>query len=101
MSAATKRQLISVEAYLAGELVSPTKHEYLAGVVYAMAGARNIHNDIAGNIFGLLHARLRGRPCRPYNSDTKIRLRLPAGLRFYYPDVQVTCQPNPPGDTFQ
>jgi Uma2 family endonuclease len=93
--------LISPEEYLEGELVSPIKHEYLGGVVYAMAGARNVHNDIAGNAFDSLHARLRGKPCRPYNSDTKVRLRLPAGLRFYYPDLQVTCHPNPPNDSFQ
>ena len=93
--------LISPEDYLEGELTSPIKHEYLSGVVYAMAGARNVHNEITGNAFASLHTRLRGKLCRPYNSDTKVRLRLPAGLRFYYPDVQVTCQPNPPDDTFQ
>lgn len=93
--------LISPKDYLDGELRSDVKHEYLGGVVHAMAGAKNLHNAIAGNILGLLHARLRGKPCRPYNSDTKVRLRFPAGLRFYYPDAQVTCHPNPPGDTWQ
>ena len=93
--------LVSPEDYLDGELESEVKHEYLSGVVYAMAGARNVHNDIATNVIGMLHARLRGKPCRTYNSDTKVRLRLAAGLRFYYPDVQVTCQPNPPSDSFQ
>lgn len=92
---------ISVEDYLAGELSSPIKHEYLGGVVYAMAGARNVHNLIAGNVFGVLHARLRGQRCRPYNSDTKIRVRLPSHVRFYYPDVSVVCRPNPQTDSFQ
>ncbi len=82
MSAVKKLNLISVEDYLAGELVSPVKHEYLGGVVYAMAGARNAHNLVATNVVGSLHARLRGRRCRPYNSDTKIRLRLPLHVRF-------------------
>ena len=93
--------LVSPEDYLEGELVAEVKHEYLSGVVYAMAGARNVHNEIATNALAALHNRLRGKPCRPYNSDTKVRLRLPGGLRFYYPDAQVTCQPNPPDDTFQ
>lgn len=101
MSAARKLNLISVEEYLAGELVSPRKHEYLGGVVYAMAGARNVHNTIAGNVFASFHSRLRGRPCRPFNSDTKIRIHLPTQLRFYYPDVSVTCRPNPAADSFQ
>ena len=101
MSAAKKLNLVSVREYLAGELISPVKHEYLGGVVYAMAGARNVHNVIAGNIFAALHARLRGRRCRPYNSDTKIRVRLPTQTRFYYPEVSVVCRPNPPTDSFQ
>jgi len=101
MSAAKKLSLVSVEDYLAGELASPIKHEYLGGVVYAMAGARNVHNIIAGNIHGSLHGRLRGRKCRPFNSDTKIRVRLPTHLRFYYPDCSVVCRPNPQDDSFQ
>ena len=101
MSAAEKLNLISVEDYLAGELVSPIKHEYLGGVVHAMEGARNLHNTIAGNVLGSLHARLRGRRCRPFNSDTKIRVRLPTHWRFYYPDVSVIGRPNPLDDSFQ
>ena len=101
MTAAHKLNLISVEEYLAGELVSPIKHEYLGGVVYAMAGARNVHNLIASNILGTLHGRLRGKRCRPFNSDTKIRLRLPTHDRFYYPDASVICRPNPQSDSFQ
>ena len=93
--------LITPEDYLEGELHSEVKHEYLAGVVHTMAGARNVHNDIAGNIFAVIHAQLRGNPCRPYNSDTKVRLRLPTGFRFYYPDAQVTCQPNSPNNSYQ
>ena len=101
MSTARTLNLVSVQDYLAGELISPVKHEYLGGVVYAMAGARNAHNLIATNAVGALYARLRGKPCRPFNSDTKIRIRLPTQARFYYPDVSVVCRPNPQTDSFQ
>ncbi len=101
MSEAEKWEFVTVEDYLAEELLSPVKHEYRDGIVYAMAGARNIHNDIAVNTLATLHTRLRGRPCKPCNSDTKIRVRHLAGTRFYYPDVSVVCQPNPPGDSWQ
>jgi Uma2 family endonuclease len=101
MSAAPRRQLVSVDDYLAGELVSPVKHEYLGGVVYAMAGARNAHNLIASNVLVAVGSRLRGSRCRPYNSDTKIRVRLPTHVRFYYPDASVICRPNPQTDSFQ
>jgi Uma2 family endonuclease len=101
MSAVEKRNSVSVQDYLAAELDSSVKHEYLGGAVYAMAGGTNAHNLIAGNVFGSLHARLGGRPCRPYNSDTKVRVRLTSHVRFYYPDASVVCRPNPQSDTFQ
>lgn len=98
---AARVDLLSVEDYLASELVSPIKHEYVGGVVYAMAGARNLHNVIKGNAFANLHVRLRGRGCRPFDSDTKVRVRLPTQVRFYYPDASVVCHPNPPTDSYQ
>ena len=101
MSAALKLSLISIEDYLDGELISPVKHEYLGGVVYAMAGARNSHNLIKGNVSGTLHGRLRGKRCRAWDSDTKIRIHLPNQIRFYYPDNSVVCDPNPQSDSFQ
>lgn len=101
MATVSSKQLISVADYLAGELVSQTKHEYLGGVIYAMAGARNLHNRIAGNLFGALYTKLRGKPCEPYNSDTKVRIHLSTHVRFYYPDASVICDPNPPEDSFQ
>lgn len=101
MSLAPQRELLSVDDYLAGELISPIKHEYLGGVVYTMAGARNAHNLIGSNLLIAVGSRLRGRRCRPYNSDTKIRVRLPTHVRFYYPDGSIICRPNPQTDSFQ
>jgi len=101
VDAAGNLDLISEEDYLAGELVSEEKHEYVCGVVYAMAGAKNRHNSVSVNCLGALHARLRGKPCRPFNSDTKVRIRLLTGTRYYYPDAMVVCQSNPDDDSFQ
>ena len=47
---------ISVEEYLEGEERAEQKHEYLAGVVYAMAGGTKEHSAVAANLLGLLHA---------------------------------------------
>ena len=101
MTALEKWDSIGVQEYLEGELVSEIKHEYVAGVVYAMAGTRNQHNLIAGNAFAFLHGQLRGHRCNVFNSDTKIRLRTQIGTRFYYPDAMVVCDPNPRDDSFQ
>src|SRR5206468_12167348 len=69
----------------------PTRHEYLAGQVSGMGGTSATHNLIAGNVFARLRAHLRGRPCRVFISDMKVRLE--AVDFFYYPDVLVTCDP--------
>ena len=92
---------MSEQDYLAGELVSPVKHECIGGTVHAMAGAGNRHNTITVNITGELRARLKGRPCQPFNADTKIHIRLPTHTRYYYPDASVVCRSNPDSDSFQ
>jgi Uma2 family endonuclease len=101
MTAVTQIPLISVDDYLARERVAKKKHEYSGGYVYAMAGRRNVHNTIAGAFFGIMYAKLRGRPCQPFNSDTKVRIRMPTHSRFYYPDGMVVCEPNSPDEEFQ
>jgi Uma2 family endonuclease len=101
MTALKQPDFISVNDYLAGEVISDTKHEYLGGTVHAMAGATIRHNNIAGNCFASLHGALRGKPCQPYNSDTKVRIEFPDHTRFYYPDAMVVCQTNPDTDHFQ
>jgi Uma2 family endonuclease len=100
MSTAACREPIAVAEYLAGESRSDRKHEFIEGIVYAMVGASNTHNRIATNVTGLLHGQLRGQPCEVFNADAKVRVRLPTGTRFYYPDASVVCQPNDPNDSF-
>jgi len=78
---------LSEQDYLAGEPNSPIKHEYIDGEVYAMAGASANHNLITGNIHGELRTHLKGKPCRPFASDMKVKI----GSRYFYPDVLVDC----------
>ena len=82
---------ITADDYLAGEIHSPIRHEYVAGEVFAMAGATEEHATIAGNLFALLRNQVRGGPCRVYIADMK--LRVAAADAFFYPDVFVTCDP--------
>ena len=84
---------VSVDDYLAGELRSEVRHEYFDGFVTAMAGASDIHEIIAGNLFLALGNHLRGKPCRPFQSGMKLRLRVRERDLFYYPDIMVACQP--------
>jgi Uma2 family endonuclease len=101
MSALKHPAPTSVEDYLAGELISEVKHEYLGGDVHAMAGASNRHNKVAGNAFLAFGVALRGKPCRPFNSDTKVRIHYFNHTRFYYPDAMVVCDENRDEDQWQ
>lgn len=94
-------ELLTVEDYLSMETDSLVKHEYLGGAVHAMAGATVGHNRIAGNFLVEMGRQLKGKPCEPFNSDTKVRISLPNHVRFYYPDAMVVCDSNPQSDLFQ
>ena len=48
---------------------SDIKHEFWDGQIYAMAGAKPAHNDIAVNVVTSLKVQLRGKPCVPRTSD--------------------------------
>jgi Uma2 family endonuclease len=80
----------TVEEFLEMEEASSTKHEYVAGEVYALSGATQRHNRIALNIAAQLWNAARGGECRVYGSDMRLRIGNDA---VYYPDVQVICDP--------
>ncbi|MBP0008155.1 MULTISPECIES: Uma2 family endonuclease [unclassified Roseofilum] len=86
---------ISVPDYLEAEKISPIRHEYLGGQIFAMSGGSEAHNRIAINIVSLLNIRLRGSGCKTFMSDMKVNIPIARDTAdiFYYPDVMVTCDP--------
>lgn len=89
MTVSKNQFYISPEDYLEGEQVSPIKHEYRRGHVYAMVGAKKPHIVIAGNLVTLFNNHLEDSPCLVLTSDIKVRLE--EANCYYYPDVAVTC----------
>jgi Uma2 family endonuclease len=82
---------MSYADYLALEERSETKHEYLRGEVWAMAGGTLEHARLTAACIAALGGALRGRPCVVYSSD--VRVRIAATDRATYPDVTVVCGP--------
>lgn len=80
---------MSPEEYLELEQHSDTKHEYIDGEVYAMAGTGGVHNIISGNLYMSLRNNLQGSACRTYFADMKVKLA--QGQKFFYPDLVITC----------
>jgi Uma2 family endonuclease len=101
MSTAEVPEFVSVDDYLASEAIATTRSEYIEGWVRAMTGATNRHNRVKGNCFYQLKRALAGKPCQPFDSDTKVRVRKEGRTRFYYPDLQVVCESNAPTEVFQ
>jgi Uma2 family endonuclease len=82
---------VTPEDYLAAERISETKHEYLAGVIYAVASGSRGYNQIARNILTELALQLRGKKCEPFGSDMRLRINNAGARYYYYPDVTVDC----------
>jgi Uma2 family endonuclease len=80
---------MSFEEYLEREQQSATKHEFLDGLVYAMAGSTIDHSTITVNVVTELNIGLRGRSCRVVSND--VLVVTPAAANGFYPDVSVVC----------
>jgi Uma2 family endonuclease len=88
VSAAPERRLTYVE-YAAGEEASLRKHDYVQGAVFAMAGGTPEHAALVLAVGGSLYLQLRGKPCRAYSSDLRVRIK--ASDVGTYPDISVVC----------
>lgn len=84
---------ITEAEYLEGERLAEVKHEYYDGQVHAMAGASEGHELVALNIASSLLTHLRGKGCRVFKSDMKLRVLFRGKTLYYYPDVMVACDP--------
>lgn len=89
MSAAARHARYSIAEYVHLEEYSNVKHEFLEGQIFAMAGGTPEHAAMAASVAAALVAQLRGRPCRVYTSDARVRV-VATGLDTY-PDVTVVC----------
>jgi len=85
----TEKTHLTPAEYLALERQSQERHEYYGGELRLMAGASRKHNIISLNIASFLKEKLRGKPCRPFMSD--MRVRIASAQRYFYPDIAVIC----------
>ena len=75
--------------YLAHERQAATKRAFRAGQIVARRRAGRAHTLLAGNLVGVLKAQPRDRPCEVYPSA--MRVTIPTGELYTYPDVSVVC----------
>lgn len=90
-SAIEIEESMTLEEYLAMEEISPIRHEFHAGRVYAMAGGSPTHADIIQNVAFALGKQLEGKRCRVTGSEQRVRIE--ASNTSIYPDVLIKCPP--------
>jgi Uma2 family endonuclease len=81
--------VVSLEEYLRFERDSETRHEFLDGIVYAMAGESPDHSTICFNLAAITGPQLRDKPCRGFSPNMKVRAGL--GGLYAYPDLMIVC----------
>jgi Uma2 family endonuclease len=80
----------TIAEYLTLEEGNSTKHEFLAGEIYAMAGGSPDHAALASALVRCLSNRL-PQTCRFFSSDLRIHC-VASGL-FTYADATIVCGP--------
>lgn len=79
------------EDYLALEVESPERHEYINGEIRLVTGGTPNHNRISGNLLAELKFLLKQKPYEVFVTDQ--RLWIPAANIYTYPDVMVMKEP--------
>jgi Uma2 family endonuclease len=75
--------------YVAFERTSDVKHEFVGGLILAMAGGRPEHGAGAVRVTTALALQVRGKACTVFDSDVRIRIR--SADVSAYPDASVVC----------
>lgn len=75
--------------YFVLEAAAEERHDYVDGLVVAMAGGTIRHSLVIANVIGEFRSKLRGSPCRVYDSNLKIKAR--QYRRYRYPDLSIIC----------
>lgn len=94
MGLPAEKQRYTIAEYFQHERSALDKHEYRDGEILLMAGGSNDHSLKIANVIAALHGRLKGKPCRVY--DSNLRVRIPRKVLYTYPDVSVICGKSEP-----
>lgn len=97
MALPQEKLLYTIEQYLEMERASEERHEYIDGYVYKLAGESPEHSTINTNLIAILVTQLRGKPCRAFSPNMKVRSgpffkeQKSAKGVFSYADVSIVC----------
>lgn len=79
----------TAEQYLQLERASEMRHEFLDGLMYAMAGESRDHSRICFNLATEIGAQLKNGKCEGFSPNIKVRAGI--GGLYAYPDLMIVC----------
>src|SRR4028118_133361 len=83
------KKYYTLEEYLELDYLSEEKIEYWDGNIFTLAGASANHNQIQFNCILALGNKLRGKGCRIFPSD--MRVKVPAYSPYRHADLSALC----------
>ena len=88
MSKITTPRCYTPEEYFEIDERAGERLEYVDGEILAMAGTSFEHNDVTSNICLEIKTQFRGRPCKVYMENIRVRV---SETRYRYPDIVALC----------
>ena len=81
----------TIAEYIRLEETAVDKHEYRDGEILSMSGGSPRHSLVISNFIGKTWSVLKGKPCRVYESN--LRVRVARSMLYTYPDASIVCGP--------
>ncbi len=75
--------------YVRFERDARERHEFVGGLILAMAGGTLEHARLTAAVIASLSSQLQGRRCAVFDSNARVRVQ--ASGNAFYPDVSVVC----------
>jgi Uma2 family endonuclease len=87
--AVNPQQPYTLEEYFELERRSEERFEFWNGEVFSMSGVSPERGQIECNLIFCLRTRLRGRSCRVFPAN--VRIKVPSAPPYRYPDLSAPC----------
>jgi Uma2 family endonuclease len=79
------------QEYLEIDRAAEVRSEYLDGQIFEMSAISAAHSRLTWNLTAILAPQLRGKQCVGFGSN--LRVKVPRGNFYTYPDLSVACGP--------
>jgi Uma2 family endonuclease len=89
LAKAKTNALYTPEDYLTFEREADSRHEFLDGEIYQMAGESLSHSPVCMNLAREVGNKLKGKPCEALSPNMKVRTS--SASLFAYPDLTIVC----------